>query len=86
VQQQAPASTRRFELTGTVKSVDAANGRLVVEHGDIPGLMSAMTMSYSVGAQENLKALAAGTRIRSDVVVSETGSRLENIQIIPVSK
>jgi len=30
--------------------------------------------------------MPAGSRIRSDVVVSGTGSRLENIQIIPVSK
>jgi Cu/Ag efflux protein CusF len=48
--------------------------------------MGAMTMTYRVGPHENLKALSAGTRIRSDVIVSETGSRLENIEIIPVSK
>jgi Cu/Ag efflux protein CusF len=79
--QPPPASTRRFQLTGTVKSVDADNGRLVVEHGDIPGLMGAMTMSYPVGSRENLQKVAAGDQIRSDVVVSETGSHLENIQV-----
>jgi Cu/Ag efflux protein CusF/cytochrome c5 len=84
--QPAPASTQRFEaratLSGTVKSIDADNGRLVVEHGDIPGLMGAMTMSYRVGARENLKKISPGDRIRSDVVVSETGSRLENIEVV----
>jgi Cu/Ag efflux protein CusF len=85
--QAAPASTRRFELTGTVKSVDAGNGRLVVEHGEIPGLMGAMTMSYRVGPRENLKNVAAGARIRSDVVVSETGSsHLENIEVTRAPK
>lgn len=80
--QQTPATTtQRFELTGTVKSVDAERGQLVVEHGDIPGLMGAMTMSYRVGPRETLKNIAAGDRIRSDVVVNETGSRLENIQV-----
>jgi Cu/Ag efflux protein CusF len=82
----APASTQRFELSGTVKSVDAENGRLVVEHGDIPGLMGAMTMSYRVGPRENLKRLSAGDRVRSDVVVSESGSHLENIQVTAPSK
>ena len=76
-----PASTRRFELTGTVKSVDAANGRLVVQHGDIPGLMGAMTMSYSVSSRENLQNISPGDEIHCDVVVSETGSRLENIEV-----
>jgi Cu/Ag efflux protein CusF/cytochrome c5 len=76
----APLTTRRFELTGTVKSVDAANGRLVVEHGAIPGLMGAMTMSYSVGQREDLRAISAGEQIHADVVVSETGSHLENIK------
>lgn len=84
--QPAPALTRRFELSGTVKSVDADNGRLVVEHGDIPGLMGAMTMSYSVGPRENLKNIAAGDRIRSDVIVSDTGSHLENIQVTRAPK
>lgn len=79
--QTAPASTQRFELSGTVKSVDAENRGLVVEHGDIPGLMGAMTMAYRIGPRENLENLSAGDRIRADVVVSETGSHLENIQI-----
>jgi Cu/Ag efflux protein CusF len=79
--QRASASTRRFELSGTVKSVDAAGGHLVVDHGDIPGFMGAMTMSYKVGQHENLKNISAADQIRSDVVVSETGSYLENIEV-----
>jgi protein SCO1/2 len=79
--QRASASTRRFELSGTVKSVDAAGGHLVVDHGDIPGFMGAMTMSYKVGQHENLKNISAGDQIQSDVVVSETGSHLENIEV-----
>jgi Cu/Ag efflux protein CusF/cytochrome c5 len=80
-QQPPTTTTQRFELTGTVKSVDAERGRLIVDHGAIPGLMGAMTMSYRVGPRENLKNISAGDRIRSDVVVSDTGSRLENIQV-----
>ena len=81
-----PVSIQRFALSGVLKSVDADNRRVVVEHGDIPGLMGAMTMSYRVGPREDLKSLAAGARIHSDVVVSETGSHLENIQVTAAPK
>lgn len=74
-----PMMSHRFKLTGTVRSVDAANRRLVVEHGDIPGFMGAMTMSYSVGNHEDLQKVAAGNQIESDVVSNDTGTYLENI-------
>ena len=81
--QGAPARvpTRRFKLTGTVQSVDAAGERLSIQHGDIPGLMGAMTMSYDVAKREELQKLAAGDEIQSDVIVDEAGTHLENIKI-----
>jgi Cu/Ag efflux protein CusF len=75
------ALAQRYKLAGTVRSVDAAHGRLVVEHGDIPGFMSAMTMSYTVGTHEALTTIAAGDQIQSDVVVSDSGAYLENIAV-----
>jgi Cu/Ag efflux protein CusF len=79
-------ATSRFKLTGTVKSVDAANGRLVVQHGDIPGFMGAMTMSYRVGRHEDLKKIAAGDEIQSDVVSGDTEAYLENIAVTRQAK
>lgn len=72
-------ATHRFRLAGTVRSVDAANRQVVIEHGDIPGFMGAMTMSYRVGSHEDLKKIAAGDQIESDIVSSDTGTYLENI-------
>jgi Cu/Ag efflux protein CusF len=82
-QEQPPALgvAQRFKLTGTIKSVDAATRRVVVAHGDIPGYMGAMTMAYAVGKQEDLGKIAAGDRIRSDVVVIDAGAHLENIEV-----
>jgi Cu/Ag efflux protein CusF/cytochrome c5 len=83
--QLAPATqllgTRHFKLAGTVKSVDAADQRVVVQHGDIPGFMGAMTMSYDVEKHEDLRQVAAGDEIQSDVVVSDSGDYLENIKV-----
>ena len=70
---------QRFRLTGIVRSVDAAKGQLVIEQGDIPGFMGAMTMSYRVGKHEDLRKIAAGDRIDSDIVPSDTGPYLENV-------
>jgi Cu/Ag efflux protein CusF len=82
----AHPATQRFKLRGIVKSVDAANGRLVVEQGDIPGFMGAMTMSYGVAKQEDLGKVAAGDQIESDVVSSDTGTYLENIAVAQRAK
>ena len=80
--QAGPAAvpSQRFKLAGTVKSVDAAGERLTIQHGDIPGLMGAMTMSYEVGKGEDLHKVAAGDEIESDVIVDESGTHLENIK------
>jgi Cu/Ag efflux protein CusF len=77
----APAPTRRYKLAGSVKSVDAAAARLVIQHGAIPGFMGAMTMSYDAGQQEDLRKVAAGDEIESDVIVNDTGTYLENIKV-----
>jgi Cu/Ag efflux protein CusF len=82
----APLAPRRFKLRGTVKSVDAADARLVIQHGAIPGLMGAMTMSYDVGKHEDLQKVTAGDEIQSEVVVSETATYLENIKVTPARK
>jgi Cu/Ag efflux protein CusF len=73
--------TQHFKLAGTVKSVDAEGGSLTVQHGEIPGFMGAMTMSYRAGRQEDLKKVSAGDQIQSDVVVDDTGTHLENIKV-----
>ena len=82
----ATIPTRHFKLAGTVQSVDAVAERLVVQHGAIPGLMGAMTMSYNVGKNEDLRQVTAGDEIQSDVVVNETGTYLENIKVTRKTK
>jgi Cu/Ag efflux protein CusF/cytochrome c5 len=81
--QATTTPARRFKLTGTVKSVDAGDGRLTVQHDAIPGYMGAMTMAYSVATEQALRKLKAGDEIRSDLVVSESGAaHLENIVVL----
>lgn len=78
-----PSAAQRFKLTGTVKAVDPGSGRVLVQHGAIPGFMGAMTMFYSVGREADLQKLTAGDEIQSDVVTGgPTGPSLENIEIL----
>ena len=49
---------------GTVIAVVLAKAQLVVEHGDIPGFMGAMTMGYPVNPPSLLHQLEAGDTVR----------------------
>src|SRR5713101_9226035 len=74
----APAE-RRFALQGEVISVNAPEKLLAVKHGDIPGFMSAMSMSYSVAAVGEIENLKPGDNIKADLVVVNGVARLEKI-------
>ncbi len=64
-----------------MKSVDIKRRTLVVQHGDIPGFMAAMTMPYSAGKSEDLAKVAPGDQIHADVVVNTDEMHLENISV-----
>jgi protein SCO1/2 len=73
---------KHFKLEGTVKSVDAQNHKLVVDHKEIPGFMRAMTMPYNVKKEEDLTKVSSGDQIAADVVVSaDEGRYLENVKV-----
>ena len=83
----APASAaKRYVLNGVVKSVDANQRTLVVQHDEIPGFMAAMTMSYKVGSAANLPNLVPGDQIHADVVVNPDEMHLENISVVGPAK
>jgi Cu/Ag efflux protein CusF len=52
---------------GVVESVDAAAGKVTIDHGEIPGLMGAMTMTFDVSDPAMLSGIAAGDEVNFDV-------------------
>jgi Cu/Ag efflux protein CusF len=48
---------------GTVLSVDAAAGLVTIDHGDIPGLMEGMTMTFEVADPALLSGVASGQEV-----------------------
>ncbi len=80
---QAPAEgPQRYHLTGRVVSVETAKQQVVVDAGDIPGFMAAMSMGYSVKNPNLLTPLSPEDQITADVVVNGNDVYLENIVVV----
>jgi protein SCO1/2 len=73
---------KHYPVQGEVISADAAKKLLTVKHGDIPGLMPAMTMTYQVAEPKQIETLQPGDQITADLVVSENKGRLEKIAVV----
>jgi len=80
--QQPAEGPQRYHLAGRVVSVETAKQQVVVDHGDIPGLMNAMTMGYPVKNPNLLTPLSPEDQITADVVVNGSDVYLENIVVV----
>ncbi|WP_404423938.1 copper-binding protein [Nibricoccus sp. IMCC34717] len=72
----------RHPLKGIVKRVNAEKSRITVKHEEIPGFMAAMTMVFSVTA-EDVKRLKEGDSISAVLVRTSDGWALEEIVLLP---
>lgn len=52
---------------GKVVAVDAAAGEITLDHGAIPGMMGAMTMSFPVADPKLLEGVDPGERVSFDL-------------------
>jgi Cu/Ag efflux protein CusF len=60
-----PAATNLPTVSGTVEKVDAAQGKITLDHGPIPNLnMDAMTMVFRAQDPAVLKGVKAGDRVQ----------------------
>lgn len=81
----ALANAKRYELKGKVISVNKEKKTALIEHGEIPGFMSAMTMEYPIREDWVWNDLGPGAEIRADLVVDNAAKDafwLERIGII----
>ncbi len=81
-QEQPAQGPQRYHMAGRVVSVSTAKQQVVVDHGDIPGFMSAMTMPYPVKDPNLLAPLSPEDQITADVVVNGSDIYLENIAVV----
>jgi Cu/Ag efflux protein CusF len=76
------APEKHYPVQAEVVSVDVPKSLIIVKHGDIPGLMPAMTMQYAVADPRQIENLQPGDKITADLVVSESKGRLEKITLV----
>jgi len=81
------SKTKHYELKGQVLDKKPATSEITVNHEDIPGFMSAMTMSYSVKDKNGFQQVEPGDVIAADVITAKNGNEywLENIRITDAS-
>lgn len=56
------------EGTGRVRALGAGGSTVTLEHGDIPGLMRAMTMEFAVAKPEQLAGVEVGDVVEFHLV------------------
>lgn len=79
--QPAQPQLTRYDLKGKVVSIDKPTKRVTVDHGDIPGFMTAMTMPYAVKDVGALDTLAIGDEITAKIVSTGSDHWLEDIAV-----
>jgi Cu/Ag efflux protein CusF len=74
---------RRYELRGTVKSVDKPNRRATIKHEKVGDYMDAMTMPFLIKDEKALNTIQPGDQIKATLVVTDDGGLwLENVSIM----
>jgi Cu/Ag efflux protein CusF len=73
---------KHYPIQAEVISVDPQNSIIVVKHGEIPGLMPAMSMGYKVADPQQIATLGPRDKITADLVVSENKGQLEKIVLV----
>ena len=71
----APAATQAIPATGTVKSLDAAAGKLVIAHDPIPALKwPAMTMDFRLADKALAGKVKAGDKVKFTLTPGDKSS------------
>jgi protein SCO1/2 len=79
------ANQKRYDLRGTVVSVDKLQKKAEIEHEEIPGLMPKMTMPFTIKENWVWDDLVPGVQIRAELVVDSSAKDpywLEKIAIV----
>jgi protein SCO1 len=77
----AAGELKSFPIRGKIVSVDAAKGKVMLDHEAVPGFMEAMTMSYKLKDSSVAGELHPGDRITATLLVRKTSDGFEDPQL-----
>lgn len=72
----------RYELEGVVEDIDTAHQQALIDHGEVPGIMPAMTMSFDVPERAVFEKLAAGQRISFTLEIRDKSFRVIRAEVL----
>jgi protein SCO1/2 len=72
----------RYEVEGIVEDVEAAHQTALIDHGEIPGVMPAMTMSFDVPDRAVFEKLAPGQRIAFTLEIRDRSFRVVRAEVL----
>ena len=72
-----------YRVRGQVVRVSDGGRSLVVDHEEVPGFMEAMRMTFPVQDPSRVSGLAAGDKIRFDLVVSRGRASIAAVETLP---
>lgn len=78
---QEATSSQRYEVRGTVISINREAKEVIVQHEKIEDLMDAMRMGFSVPNGSDLEKLEVGKIIKATLVVENNMMWLEDVDV-----
>jgi protein SCO1/2 len=75
---------KEFRLTGVVRAIHQASGQVVIRHDEIPGLMSAMTMPFTLKEKERevFDDLRVGDEVEGLLRVTYSGDVVQDYELV----
>lgn len=80
----SPPAATEHAAHGKLVEIDAAKHTVTLDHGEIPGLMQGMTMTFDVAPEVELGSLAEGADV--DFRVRAKGSAITVIELRPTAQ
>jgi protein SCO1/2 len=76
------ACATTHQATGLVVRVDPAASTLTVSHDEVPGVMDAMVMPFTVRGRNRIDAIRPGDRVAFRLVVRKDSSHIDRVKLL----
>ena len=76
---------KRYDLKGTIVSVDKANQSATISHEDVKDFMEAMTMPFKLKDAWPLDVMKPGDEVQAALVVTDDSAWLEDVVVVQKS-
>ena len=79
---RASGNEKRFELKGTVVSVETEKRQVTIAHEEVKGYMPGMTMAFNVRNESDMQMLSPNSELTATLVVDGKHSWLEDLFVV----